>query len=39
MMEEDGRHDEKIIAVPSAHLSQRYVNVHDDSDLASITFD
>ena len=39
MMEDDGGHDEKIIAVPSAHLTQRYVNVHDYTDLPSITLD
>lgn len=37
MMEDDGGHDEKIIAVPSAHLTQRYDNVLDVSDLPEIT--
>ncbi|WP_428489757.1 inorganic diphosphatase [Rhodopila sp.] len=36
MMDESGG-DEKIIAVPSAKLTQRYVNVHNYTDLPSIT--
>ena len=39
MMEDDGGHDEKVIAVPSPHLTQRYVNVHNYTDLPSITLD
>ncbi len=38
-MEDDGGGDEKIIAVPSAKLTQRYVNVHNYSDLPSITLE
>ena len=36
MMDESGG-DEKIIAVPSAHLTQRYVNVYNYTDLPAIT--
>ena len=36
MMDESGG-DEKIIAVPSPKLTQRYVNVHNYTDLPSIT--
>ena len=36
-MEDDGGGDEKIIAVPSPKLTQRYVNVHNYTDLPSIT--
>ena len=32
-MEDDGGGDEKIIAVPSPKLTQRYVNVHNYTDL------
>jgi inorganic pyrophosphatase len=38
MMDESGG-DEKIIAVPSPRLSQRYVNVHNYTDLPSITLE
>ena len=38
-MEDDGGGDEKIIAVPSPKLTQRYVNVHTYTDLPSITLD
>jgi inorganic pyrophosphatase len=38
MMDESGG-DEKIIAVPSPKLSQRYVNVHNYADLPSITLE
>lgn len=37
MMEDDGGEDEKIIAVPSPKLTQRYVNVHDYTDMPEIT--
>ena len=36
-MIDDGGGDEKIIAVPSPKLTQRYVNVHNYTDLPSIT--
>ena len=39
LMEDDGGQDEKIIAVPSSHLSKRYEHVHDYSDLPQITLD
>ncbi|HEY4044282.1 MAG TPA: inorganic diphosphatase [Rhodopila sp.] len=38
MMDESGG-DEKIIAVPSPKLTQRYVNVHNFTDLPSITLE
>jgi inorganic pyrophosphatase len=37
MMEDDSGMDEKIVAVPSAHLTKRYVGVEDFSDLPEIT--
>jgi inorganic pyrophosphatase len=36
-MEDDGGGDEKIIAVPVGKISQRYVRVHEVSDLPQIT--
>ena len=39
LMEDDGGHDEKIIAVPSPKLTKRYVNVHEVTDLPQITLD
>ena len=36
-MEDDGGGDEKIIAVPSPKLTQRYINVHNYADLPQIT--
>jgi len=36
-MEDDGGTDEKIIAVPSEKLTQRYVHARDCDDLAAIT--
>jgi inorganic pyrophosphatase len=38
MMDESGG-DEKILAVPSPNLTQRYVNVHNYTDLPSITLE
>jgi len=38
-MEDDGGGDEKIIAVPSPKLTQRYANVHTITDLPQITLD
>jgi inorganic pyrophosphatase len=38
MMDESGG-DEKIIAVPSPKLTQRYMNVHNYSDLPTITLE
>ena len=38
-MEDDGGEDEKIIAVPSPKLTQRYANVHNYTDLPTITRD
>jgi inorganic pyrophosphatase len=37
MMEDDSGKDEKIIAVPSSHLTKRYDGVHNFSDLPDIT--
>jgi inorganic pyrophosphatase len=37
MMEDNSGQDEKIIAVPSAHLTQRYDKVHEYTDLPEIT--
>ncbi|AQX30260.1 MULTISPECIES: inorganic diphosphatase [Bartonella] len=37
IMEDDGGKDEKIIAVPTPKLTQRYVDVHDYTDLPKIT--
>ena len=37
LMEDDGGADEKIIAVPSSHLTKRYDGVHQYSDLPAIT--
>ena len=36
-MEDDGGKDEKIIAVPSAHLTKRYEGINNFSDLPGIT--
>jgi inorganic pyrophosphatase len=38
-MEDDGGHDEKIIAVPSDKLTKRYENVRTITDLPKITLD
>src|SRR5664279_2706887 len=38
-MNDESGGDEKIIAVPSPKLTQRYVNVHNYSDMPSITLD
>ena len=38
-MVDDGGGDEKIIAVPSPKLTQRYVNVHNYTDLPPITLE
>jgi inorganic pyrophosphatase len=37
VMEDNSGKDEKIIAVPSPNLTQRYAKVHDYSDLPEIT--
>jgi inorganic pyrophosphatase len=37
IMEDNAGQDEKIIAVPSSHLTKRYENVHDYTDMPSIT--
>ncbi len=37
LMEDDGGQDEKIIAVPSPHLTKRYLGVHNYGDLPEIT--
>lgn len=37
LMEDDGGQDEKIIAVPSPHLTLRYEKVHNYTDLPDIT--
>jgi inorganic pyrophosphatase len=38
-MEDDGGGDEKIIAVPSPKLTQRYSNIHNYTDMPSITLE
>jgi inorganic pyrophosphatase len=38
-MTDDGGGDEKIVAVPSPKLTQRYVDVHEYSDLPKITLE
>jgi inorganic pyrophosphatase len=38
-MEDDGGGDEKIIAIPSAKLTQRYVDVHNYTDLPKTLLD
>jgi inorganic pyrophosphatase len=38
-MNDESGGDEKIIAVPSPKLTQRYVNVHNYTDLPSITLE
>lgn len=37
LMEDNAGQDEKIIAVPSAHLTQRYEGIHNYCDLPDIT--
>jgi inorganic pyrophosphatase len=37
LMEDDKGLDEKIVAVPSPHLTRRYESVHDYTDLPQIT--
>lgn len=37
VMEDNAGQDEKVIAVPSPHLTRRYEGVHDYSDLPEIT--
>ncbi|WP_455478661.1 inorganic diphosphatase [Bartonella sp. B10] len=37
IMEDDGGKDEKIIAIPTPKLTQRYINVHNFTDLPEIT--
>ncbi len=39
MMEDDSGMDEKIVAVPSPHLTRRYENVHEVADLPPITLE
>jgi inorganic pyrophosphatase len=39
MMEDDGGHDEKIIAVPTPKLTKRYEKVHEITDMPQITLD
>lgn len=39
VMEDDGGQDEKIIAVPASHITQRYVNITNYNDLPDITLD
>jgi inorganic pyrophosphatase len=38
-MQDESGGDEKVIAVPSPRLTQRYVNVHNVTDLPQITLD
>src|SRR6476659_10916008 len=38
-MVDDGGKDEKIVAVPSPKITQRYVNVHNYTDLPKITLE
>jgi inorganic pyrophosphatase len=37
LMEDNSGQDEKVIAVPSSHLTKRYENVHNYSDMPDIT--
>jgi inorganic pyrophosphatase len=37
VMEDEAGGDEKLLAVPSAKLTQRYAHIHDYADLPSIT--
>ncbi|WP_455482198.1 inorganic diphosphatase [Bartonella sp. B35(2025)] len=37
IMEDDGGKDEKIIAIPTSKLTQRYINIHNYMDLPEIT--
>ncbi len=37
VMEDDSGRDEKILAVPSPHLTQRFLDVHNYSDIPEIT--
>jgi inorganic pyrophosphatase len=37
LMEDNAGQDEKIVAVPSAHLTQRYEGIHNYADLPDIT--
>lgn len=37
IMEDNAGQDEKIIAVPSPHLTKRYENVHEHTDMPDIT--
>lgn len=37
MMEDDSGMDEKIVAVPSPHLTRRYADIHNYADLPDIT--
>lgn len=37
LMEDDGGQDEKIIAVPSPHLTPRYKDIHNYTDMPEIT--
>jgi inorganic pyrophosphatase len=39
VMEDDAGQDEKILAVPSSHVSRRYQNVADYTDLPAITLE
>ncbi len=39
IMEDNAGQDEKIIAVPSPHITKRYENVHDYTDLPQISLD
>ena len=39
VMEDDAGQDEKILAVPSSHVSRRYQNVADYTDLPEITLE
>ena len=39
VMDDDGGQDEKVLAVPSSHLTKRYDKVRDHSDLPPITIE
>jgi len=39
LMKDEAGGDEKVIAVPSTHLTRRYESVHDVADLPQITLD
>ena len=39
VMEDNAGQDEKVLAVPSSHLTQRYAHVHNHTDIPDITLE